>query len=51
MALDVEKEAPSIDSLDYILGYFEAGEKTVDNLKVGLEHEKIPFHIHSLVIT
>ncbi|MDP7038763.1 MAG: glutamate-cysteine ligase family protein [Myxococcota bacterium] len=48
MALDVEKEAPSIESLDYILGYFEAGEKSKDNLKIGLEHEKIPFHADTL---
>ncbi|MBJ80274.1 MAG: glutamate--cysteine ligase [Myxococcales bacterium] len=48
MALDVEKEAPSIESLDYILGYFEAGEKTKENRRIGLEHEKIPFHCDTL---
>lgn len=43
MSLDFEVDAPPIESLDELVDWFAAGEKPSTSLKVGVEHEKLPF--------
>lgn len=51
MSLDFEVDAPPLESLDELVDWFAAGEKTGPALTVGVEHEKLPFRRsdHSVV--
>ncbi len=44
MSLDFESDAPPIKSLDELVEWFAAGEKS-GTLGVGMEHEKLPFRL------
>lgn len=48
MSSDSERSGPPIGSIEDLVALFAAGEKSADNLRVGTEHEKLPFHVDTL---
>lgn len=48
MSLDVEMDAPPIETLAELVEWFRAGEKDATSLLVGVEHEKLGYHRDSL---
>lgn len=48
MSLDSEWNAPVIESLDDLIGYFRAAEAPPEQVRVGIEYEKLPFFTRDL---
>ncbi len=48
MSSDVERDSPVIESIDMLTALLAAGEKRAGALRVGTEHEKLPFFEDSL---